>query len=90
MLEFKLDTVDIGGVATRLTAISETRGSFQKTKRGTHQQRVDLGTMRSLKDRSAEFVFRHVTQTYLISSGLESAWVTAPAPNSDLIAPPAK
>ncbi len=90
-LEFKLDTVDIGGVATRLTAISETRGSsFQKTKRGTLQRRVDLGTLHSLKDRSAEFVFRQVTQTYLISSGLESAWVTAPAPNSDLIAPPAK
>jgi len=90
VLEFKLDTVDIAGNAMPLTAIKETRGGFQKTKHGTLQQRVELGTIRTLKDRSAEFVFRHVTPTYLISSGLESDWVTAQAPSPDLVATPAK
>ena len=38
---------------------------------------MELGTIRSLKDRSATFVFRDVHQPYLIGSGLESVWVTA-------------
>lgn len=64
----------------RLTAVPDTGSSFQKPKRGTLRQRVELGTLRGLEDRSASFEFRNVQLPYLIGSGLESMWVTAAAP----------
>jgi len=79
-LEVKLETVDVGGVPIRLTAVPDTGSSFQKPKRGTLRQRVELGTLRGLEDRSASFEFRNVQLPYLIGSGLESMWVTAAAP----------
>jgi hypothetical protein len=78
-LEVKLETVDVGGVSMRLTAVPDTGSSFQKPKRGTLRQRVELGTLRGLEDRSASFEFRNVRLPYLIGSGLESMWVTAAA-----------
>ena len=78
-LDFKLETVDVGGVSIDLTATPDNGQRFRKTKGGTLQRRVDLGTVLSLEDRSANFVFRDVHQPYLISSGLESMWVTATA-----------
>jgi hypothetical protein len=44
---------------------------------------VDLGAVLSLEDRSANVIFRDVHQPYLISSGLESMWVTATATAGD-------
>ena len=72
--------MDVGGVPIRLTAVPDTGSSFQKPKRGTLRQRVELGTLRGLEDRSASFEFRNVQLPYLIGSGLESMWVTAAAP----------
>ena len=89
-LEFKLETVDVGGVSVPLTAVQDTGKNFQKAKRGTLQQRVELGTLRSLDDRPAEFVFRNVHQPYLIRSGLESMWVTAVPAAGDSVPTPAK
>jgi hypothetical protein len=88
-LEVKLETVDVGGVSMRLTAVPDTGQSFQKTKSGTLQRRVELGTLRGMEDRSAGFVFRDVHQPYLIASGLESMWVTAtPPPADSALTPP--
>jgi hypothetical protein len=76
-LEVKLETVEIGGVAVRLTAGPDTGVHFEQKKGPeTLQRRVDLGTLRGLEDRSASFVFYHVQVPYLIVSGLESSWVT--------------
>jgi hypothetical protein len=75
-LDIKLETVDIGGVSKPLTAIPDTGHSFAKKKGGTLQRRVELGTLSSLENRSANFVFLDVKQPYLIASGLESMWVT--------------
>lgn len=64
-------------IKAKLITPIEDRG-FEKTKRGTMRQRVELGTLRGLDDRAAGFVFRDVPQPYLIGSGLESKRVTAP------------
>jgi hypothetical protein len=76
-LEFRLETVDAGGVAIPLAANPDNANSAPKAKAGNLQQRVEPGAPRGLQDRSVEFVFRTVRQPYLIESGLESAWVTA-------------
>jgi hypothetical protein len=76
-LDVRLDTVEVDGVAIRLTATPDGGHSFQKSRSGTLQRRVELGTLHGLEDRSAAFVFRNVRQSYLIGSGLESMWVTA-------------
>jgi hypothetical protein len=77
LLLFKLGAVDVGGVSTRLTATPFTVRRFQASKRRTLQRRVELSTLRTLEDRSAVCEFRNVNLPYLISSGLESTWVTA-------------
>jgi hypothetical protein len=82
-LEIKLESLDVGGVSVRLTAVPDTGQSFAKTKRGTLQRRVELGTLRGLEERSAGFVFRDAHQPYLIGSGLESMWMTATAAVGD-------
>jgi hypothetical protein len=79
-LEIKLETVDVGGVSIPLPATPDAGRSFQKAKKGTLQQRVELGTLHGLEDRSASFEFRSVRLPYLIRSGLESMWVTAATP----------
>jgi hypothetical protein len=76
-LDVTLDTVDMEGIPVRLTATPDRGRGFRKTKHGTIQQRIDLGTLHGLDDRSAGFVFRDVHQPYLIRIGLESEWVTA-------------
>lgn len=79
-LEFKLEKVEIAGVAVRLIASPDTGATFrQKKGRGNLQTRVELGTLRGLEDRSASFVFRSVSLPYLIRTGLESSWITAAA-----------
>jgi hypothetical protein len=76
-LDIKLETVDVGGVAMALTAVPDNGRGFRKGKKGTMQQRVELGTLHGLEDRAAAFVFRDVPAHYLIASGLESKWETA-------------
>jgi hypothetical protein len=76
-LDVRLETVSVGGVAMRLTAMPDSGRGFRKGKKGTMQQRVELGTLHGLEDRAAAFVFRDVPARYLIASGLESKWVTA-------------
>jgi hypothetical protein len=76
-IDVKLETVDVGGVAMPLTAMLDRGRGFRKAKKGTMQQRVELGTLHGLEDRAAAFVFRDVPAHYLIASGLESKWVTA-------------
>jgi hypothetical protein len=79
-LEFKLEEVEIAGVAVRLTATPDTGATFrQKKGRGNLQTRVELGILRSLEGRSASFVFRSFSLPYLIRTGLESSWITAAA-----------
>ena len=76
-LDIKLETIEVGGVLMRLTATPDTGQSFQKSKKGALQRRVELGNLSSLEDRSTNFVFRDVQLPYLIPSDLESMWVTA-------------
>jgi hypothetical protein len=80
---FKLETVDVGGVSMQLTATPDTVNSFQKSKPGTLQRRVELGALRSLEERSAVLEFRDVRLPYLISSGVESTWITATPATGD-------
>ena len=75
-LDIKLETVEIAGVRVQLAAAPDTGKAFQKSKTGTLQRSIDLGTLRNLEDRSASYVFRNVQPHYLIGSGLESGWVT--------------
>lgn len=79
-LEVKLETVEVGGVAMRLNAVPDTGVQVQQKRgRGNLQQRLELGTLRGLEERSASFVFQHVRSPYLIASGLESSWITSAA-----------
>ena len=73
---FKLETVDVGGVWVPLVATPDSGNRVQKAKSGRLQRRVKLGTLPLPQDGSVEFVFQTDGQRYLISSGLESAWVT--------------
>jgi hypothetical protein len=76
-LDIQLESVDVAGVKVRLAVIPDTGTiTFPKSKSGILQRRVELGTLRSLEDRSRSYVFRNVQQSYLIPSGLESSWVT--------------
>lgn len=77
-LDVTLETVEVGGFAVRLIAVPDTGLHFdQKKGKGELQERLELGTLRGLEDRSTSFVFRDVGFPYLILSGLESNWVTA-------------
>jgi hypothetical protein len=84
-LVFKLETVDVGGVTMQLAATPETANSFQKPKPGTLQRRVELGALRSLEERSTALEFRNVRLPYLISSGVESTWITATPTTGDSV-----
>ena len=75
-LVFKLETVDVGGVPVQLPAMPEAADSFRKPKRGTLQRRVELGALQNLEERSAAWEVRNVSLPYLISSGMESTWIT--------------
>ena len=82
-INIKLETVEVAGQFVPLSAIPDIGGHFQKAKKGTLRRPLQLGTLSSLEDRSAAFVFPEVSQPYLIRSGLESRWVTAnPAEDS--------
>ena len=83
-LDIKLEKIDVGGGPVRLSALPEAGGRFQQTKSGTMHRRVEIGTLRGIEERAASFVFRDVTQPYLIGSGLESGWVTA-RPEADAV-----
>lgn len=76
-LVFRLETVDVRGSSVQLTATPDTVNRFPQSKSGTLQRRVELGSLRSLEERSASLEFRNVRLPYLISSGVESAWITA-------------
>jgi hypothetical protein len=76
-LVFRLETVDVRGVAMHLTATSDTVNRFPQSKPGTLRRRVELGSLRSLEERSGTLEFRNVRLPYLISSGVESNWITA-------------
>ncbi len=84
-LDLKLETVDVGGVSMPLTAVPDIGPSFPKGKAGSLQRRVELGTLSSLENRSANFVFRDVKEPYLVASGLESMWVTTSASSADSV-----
>ena len=77
LLVFKLETVDLGSGSVQLTATPDILNSFRKSKPGTLQRRVELGALRNLEERSAAWEFRNVRLPYLISSGMESTWITA-------------
>ncbi|HTS50988.1 MAG TPA: hypothetical protein VMH05_23740 [Bryobacteraceae bacterium] len=82
-INIKLETVEVAGQFVPLSAIPDIEGHFQKPTKGTLQRPLQLGTLSSLEDRSAAFVFPEVSLPYLIRSGLESRWVTAnPADDS--------
>lgn len=84
-LVFRLETVDVGGVSMQLTATPGTVSSFGQSKPGTLQRRVELGALRSLEERSAALEFRNVRLPYLISSGVESSWITATPASGDSV-----
>jgi len=78
MIEVRLETVDVAGEIVPLSAIPDDVNRFQKPQKGSLQRPVELGTLRSLEDRSAVFVLRDSSRPFLIRSGLlESRWVTA-------------
>jgi len=79
-LEFRLETVDVGGVSLPLVTRPENGNNFPKADPANLQRRIELGNLRGLQDRSVEFVFRGISQPYVIQSGLESGWVTAASP----------
>ena len=89
-LVFKLETVDVGGVSMQLAATPDTANSFRKSKPGTLQRRVELGTLRSFEERSAALEFRNVRLPYLISSGVESVWITTTPESGDSASTPQK
>ena len=77
-LHLKLETVDVGGVRVRLAAAPDIARGFAKTKKGSLQQRLDIGSLHGLEYHAAAFEFPNIQ---LIPSGLESMWVTSsPAP----------
>jgi hypothetical protein len=84
-LVFKLETVDVAGVAMQLAATPDTAVSFQKSKPGTLQRRIELGALRSLEERSAALDFRNVRLPYLIGSGVESTWITTTPTTADSV-----
>jgi hypothetical protein len=83
LLVFKLETVDAGGVTVQLAATPDTAKNFAQSKPGTLQRRIELGALRSVEERSAELEFRNVRLPYLISSGVESTWITATPATGD-------
>ncbi|MGA2713404.1 MAG: hypothetical protein ABSG41_09885 [Bryobacteraceae bacterium] len=84
-LEFRLETVDVGGVSLPLAASPDNGNNFPKADPANLQRRVELGNMRGLQDRSVELVFRGISQPYVIESGLESGWLTAAAAAVDSV-----
>ena len=86
-LEIRLEALDLAGVVIPLTAKPEFGRTFQKTT-GHLQSSIELGTLQQLEGRTASFEFRNVRESYLIRSGLESAWVTtAPALPTTALSP---
>jgi hypothetical protein len=84
-LVFRLETVDVGGVSMQLTATPDTVSRFPQSKPGTLHRRVELGSLRTLEERSGAVEFRNVRLPYLISSGVESAWITATPASGDSV-----
>jgi hypothetical protein len=77
-LDVALETVEAGGAAVPLIAAPDLGLHVdQKKGKGELKQRLELGTLRGLENRSVSFAFKDVTFPYLILSGLESSWVTA-------------
>ena len=88
-LDIRLETVGVGSASIPLIATPDPGQSFQATKRGALQRSIELGTLRTLLDRSFSFGFRNVGLPYLIGSGLESMWVTAtPVAEGSVSTPP--
>jgi hypothetical protein len=77
-LDITLESIEVRGVKLWLAVTPDKGNAFPKPKSGTLQQRVELGTLRGLEDRSASYTFRNVG---LIPGNLESSWVTT-APDS--------
>lgn len=73
---FKLETVEIGGVAVRLPAAPYITQSFKQGDTGVMHKSVFLGPLLSLQDRSALFRYPNAHPPFLIRQGLESEWVT--------------
>jgi hypothetical protein len=84
-LDIRLETVDAGGDSIPLEADPDTSPSFEN--RQAKLLRVESVSLRGLEDRSAAFIFRGIPDSYVIGSGLESAWVTIvpPARGADSI-----
>lgn len=78
-LALLLETVDAGGLSLPLTAYPG-RKPFPKPEPGTLQPPVNLGTLRSLQNRSFELVFRTGRRPGLVGRGFEMDWVTAVPP----------
>ncbi len=77
VVNVRLETLEVDGASMNLSAVADIGGRFQKTEKGRLQRRIELGTLRSLEDRSALFVFRNFHGPHLPSGGMESRWVTA-------------
>lgn len=76
-LEFRLESVEAGGIPVPLAASPANGNNFPKANPANPQQRIELGNARGLRDRSVEFVFRGLPQPSVIPAGLESGWLTA-------------
>jgi hypothetical protein len=78
-IELRLETVEAGKVSLPLTARPNNGNRFLKAQPGTLQRRVELGRLSSLKDPAAGIlVFGGAKPGFMVPSGIESNWVTAP------------
>ena len=76
-LDLKLETVTAGGVPVPLIARPDLSPHFEPGKPGELHGRVVLGTLSSIENHAAPFIFRTDREQYVIDSGLESSWITA-------------
>jgi hypothetical protein len=73
----KLETLDTGGAPRPFAAAPPSPGPRSKKSAGVLSQRVELGSLNTLDDRSVGvFEFRDVVPNYVVKSGLESNWIT--------------
>ncbi len=75
-LDIKLESVEIAGVSSSLTAVLMNAKGFNKSKPGALNQRMELGMLAGLEERSVVFQFKNVRRPYRVR-GLESFWMTS-------------
>jgi hypothetical protein len=77
LFEFKLETVDSGGVSTRLAAKPDVGQSLQTANGRALQQRVEPGTLGGLQESAVTWTYWRVRLPYVIPNDRESMWLTA-------------